>query len=366
MENKTKIFSIAILLCALIMLVKCSQQKIEWKGTIEEVDGVTIVKNPREPVYGEDVFNVEEELSIGEAEGEQEYMFSRIAGIELDDEGNIYVVDWKRNHIRKFEKNGGFLRTIGREGQGPGEFQRITNIQITPENELMVHDRYTSRLTFFSLDGDYLRTVLLKGLMASIVKVNSMGNYLVKAYDFEGLHIRVATELKVYSSDLEFIKTIAKDKFRSTEAPLQPGMTSRFLPSDLIICGFRESYEFQILDPEGKTIRKITKDYSPIKISEEEKKKREFPQSSELPRYFPAFQDFSVDEEGRIFVQTYERQIIDKNKFYYDIFDPEGRYLAKIPLKMNPLFWKKSKLYTIEEDEEGFQMVKRYKVTWKY
>ena len=74
MGNKTKIFSIAILLCALIMLVCCSQQKTEWKGTIEEVDGVTVVKNPKEPMYGEDAISLEEELSIGEAEGREEYM----------------------------------------------------------------------------------------------------------------------------------------------------------------------------------------------------------------------------------------------------------------------------------------------------
>jgi hypothetical protein len=158
---------------------------------------------------------------------------------------------------------------------------------------------------------------------------------------------------------------IAKDKFWSAKMPLQPHMVSRFLPSDLIICGFRESYEFQILDSEGKDVRKVSKDYVPIKISKEEKKKRKLPQSSELLRYFPAFQDFSVDEEGRFFVQTYERQI-DENKFYYDIFDSKGRYFAKIPLKMKPLFWKKSKLYTIEEDEQGFQKVKRYKITWKF
>ncbi len=364
MENKTKIFSMGILISALIMLVCCSQQKTEWKGTVEQENGITVVKNPKEPMYGEDVFNVEEELSIGEAEGPEEYMFSRITGIEVDDEENIYVEDWERNHIRKFDKNGGFLKTIGREGQGPGEFQQIANIQITPENELMVHDKYTFRLTFFSLDGDYLRTVLLKGIQAFRIKVNSMGDYLVRTIDFEGPHLRAANELKVYGSDLAFIRTIAKDKFRSTEAPLQPWMASKFLPSDLIICGFRESYEFQILDSEGKTIRKISRDYVPIKISEEEKKKRKLSQNSELPRCFPAFQDFSVDEEGRIFVQTYERQI-DENKFYYDIFDPEGRYLAKIPLKMEPQIWKKNKLYSIEEDEEGFQMVKRYKLIWK-
>jgi hypothetical protein len=328
------------------------------------VDGVTVVKNPKEPMYGENICIIEEELSIGEAEGPEEYMFSMIRGIEVDDEENIYVVDYKRNHIRKFDKNGGSLRMIGREGQGPGEFQQIQNIQITPENELMVHDRYTFRLTFFSLDGDYLRTVLLKGSWASVVKINSVGNYLVKTYDFDLPHGRYATELKVRSSNLAFIRTIAKDKFWS-DLPLQPRIASKFLPSDLIICGFRESYEFQILDSEGKTIRKVTKDYVPVEISEEEKKKRELPQSSELPRYFPAFQDFSVDEEGRFFVQTFERYE-DEEIFYFDVFNTEGKYIAKVPLNALPQCWKNRKMYTIEEDEDGYQYVKRYKVTWRY
>jgi len=365
MNNKTKVTPIVLFLSAIMMLVSCQKQRAEWQGIIEEVDGVTVFKNTKEPMYGEDVISLKEELSIGEAEGREEYMFSVIRAIEIDDKENIYVADTKGNHIREFDKNGGFLRTIGREGQGPGEFQRITNIQITSENELMVHDRYTFRLTFFSLDGDYLRTVLLKGIQAFTIKVNSMGNYLVRTIDFDSATPRAAYELKVYSSDLAFIRTIARDKFRSTEAPLQPWMASKFLPSDLIICGFRESYEFQIIDSEGKAVRKVTKDYSPIKISEEEKKKRKLPQSSELPRCFPAFQDFSVDEENRIFVQTWERTENEEG-YYFDVFDSEGKYIAKIALKFPPKVWKNNKLYTIEEDEEGYQFVKRYKVTWKY
>ncbi len=47
-------------------------------------------------------------------------------------------------------------------------------------------------------------------------------------------------------------------------------------------------------------------------------------------------------------------------------FDPEGKYIAKVLFNINsPLFFKKGKLYTIEEDEDGYQYVKRYKVTWK-
>jgi hypothetical protein len=48
------------------------------------------------------------------------------------------------------------------------------------------------------------------------------------------------------------------------------------------------------------------------------------------------------------------------------VFDSEGKYIARISLKSRPIVWKNNKLFTIEEDGDGFQFVKRYKVTWKY
>ena len=52
MKNKTKVISIVLSFSVFFMFVSCQKQKAEWKGTIEEVDGVTIIKNPKEPMYG--------------------------------------------------------------------------------------------------------------------------------------------------------------------------------------------------------------------------------------------------------------------------------------------------------------------------
>jgi len=354
------IFLIFIFFC-------CSPQKTEWQGTIEVVDGVTVVKNPKEPMYGEDVFSLEEELSIGVAEGAEEYMFLNAREVVVDNRERIFVSDLRGVHIKVFDKFGNYITTIGRQGQGPGEFGRITNIQITAGNELMVYERMGFKLTFFSLDGDYIRTVLLKGIQAFWIRENSKGNYFESTVEFQGQYgtntFRVATEVKEYGSDLAFIKTIAKDRFRNANVPLRHDMLARFPSFDLIICGYKDSYEFQIINLEGEIVRKVSRDYSPIEISEEEKTKRHLPKSNELPKYFPAFQDFSVDEEGRIYVQLFERQM-DGDKFYYDVFGPEGKYVAKVRLNALPQYWKNSKMYSIEVDEEGFQVVKRYKVTW--
>ena len=51
--------------------------------------------------------------------------------------------------------------------------------------------------------------------------------------------------------------------------------------------------------------------------------------------------------------------------YYFDVFDTQGRFIAKIPFENRPLLIEKGKLFTIEEDDQGYQIVKRYRVTWK-
>jgi len=69
---RIKIVSIGLLVFALLVTSSCTKNKPEWKGTIEEKDGVIIVKNPKEPMYQEDVFQLKEEITIGEGEGREE------------------------------------------------------------------------------------------------------------------------------------------------------------------------------------------------------------------------------------------------------------------------------------------------------
>ena len=100
-----KLFLILPLALILCFMAGC-QDKDEWVGTIEEEDGVTVVKNPREPLYGPEVFNLEEDLIITNDAGEEEYMFQDAQNLTVDDDENIYVNDLKAAHIRVFDKNG--------------------------------------------------------------------------------------------------------------------------------------------------------------------------------------------------------------------------------------------------------------------
>jgi hypothetical protein len=54
---------IPLILFFLLLFGFSISQKPQWKGTIEEENGVKVIKNPNEPLYGEISFNLEEDLS---------------------------------------------------------------------------------------------------------------------------------------------------------------------------------------------------------------------------------------------------------------------------------------------------------------
>jgi len=358
------------LLSIILMLASftlCRNQQIEWKGSIDEVDGVTIVKNHKEPIYSENVLDLKEELSIGEAGGNSAYMFSQIRDIAIDEAGRFYVLDMKERHIKVFDEKGRYLRTIGKKGQGPGELGIPAFMSITNQNEVVVEDPGNRRLTYYALNGDFLSSISTAKMTIVQTKIDSLGNILGIVLNIE----KDASEIRKFDPDFNrslcSFGTEPLPRDYQAYNPFKSHMRWAVKPDDSVICGFPAKYELQVFNPEGQLTRKITKQYDPARITREEieeVEKRVPPgRKLEIPKHHDPFVRFSLADEGRIFVQTREKTD-DRKQDYYDIFDREGRYIAKVPLAMRPRIWKKDKLYTIEEDEEGFQVVKRYKVSW--
>jgi len=55
----------------------------------------------------------------GDTEDEDEF-FGVIADIEIDNSGNVYLLDSQLAEVKIYTKDGELIRTIGREGEGPG------------------------------------------------------------------------------------------------------------------------------------------------------------------------------------------------------------------------------------------------------
>jgi hypothetical protein len=372
MRLKSLIVSIPLFLSILMLCISWIKQKAEWKGTIEEKNGVTVVKNPKEPMFGEDIFSIEEELSIGAAKEKDEYIFSQIRDIDVDNEERIYVLDVKEAHVKVFDNKGEYIKTIGKKGQGPGELELPFSMAITGQNKIIVNDVRNRRLAFFSAEGEFIKNLSTARAGLMRLNIDSAGNIISIVIVREEDNPRY--ELRKFDPEMNYLLSL-------DSSPL-PGAANRFDPfegtliwditkNNQVVCGFPKNYELKIVDSEGRLTKKIMKEYDPVEITEEEieeVKKLESrltpPWKLAIPKRHNAYRWFIVDDESRIFVMTWEKAPEEKG-YYYDIFDPEGRYITKIPLKHRPITFKKNKLYTIEEDEEGYQVVKRYKVIWR-
>ena len=365
----------AIFTSLLSFAAACDQPEEVWQGTIEEKDGIVIVKNPLEPIYGMEVANLEEELTIGAVEGAGETMFAEVSGVAVSEDGRIFVLYAKDCRIQVFDSQGNFVNSIGRKGQGPGETQNPRSIQVTSQSEIMVRDLQGDRMLFYTLEGEFLRDVLTAewGNLSKPL-IDSQGG-IIADYSIPGQVFR--RELSKFDSRLDILYTIHNLKL--FELPVMKAFFPEFFwqvtKDDGIIWGFSTRYELQILDTEGRLLRRITKEYAPVPITEEDKQERmhflfggvNVPGgiTLEWPEHHWPFGDLSLDEARRLFLQTFEKTP-DGKSYLYDVFDPEGRFIAKIPLPAKPQAWKNNKLYLIEEDEDGYQYVKRYRVTWTY
>lgn len=366
---------ISLLIPSLLLSLACQKQTGGWKGSIERRGGLTVVKNPKAPLYGSEIFSLEKNLTIGKAEGEKEYLFSRISGVDVDDNGNVYVIDGAEAHVRVFDNKGRYLRTIGRRGQGPGETEMPVYVQITSRGGIFVYDYAAPRAVFYSLEGRFLNQ-LAAGRWCLPVKLDSQGNLI-------GLEILAPPPLggkilKRYDSAFSLQRIIAREEQGVPKVfdIGRPALYACAAPGDNIVWGNSAEYVLYVLDAKGDLIKTIERDYNPVPITSKDKeayrKQYEGPLRAgykiNFQSHFPAYSGIFADDGGRIFVKTYERCGETADSFYYDVFDEEGRYLAKLPIKVElnrNCVWKNHRLYAIESDEQGFQMVNRYSVSWE-
>jgi len=359
--------------CLLVLTLlppQSASAQAKWKGTVVKEGEVTIVKNPKEPIYKTPILELKEELSIGGPEAKGQDVFIRIRDFIVDDAGNFYISDSREDHIKVFDTEGRYLRTIGRHGQGPGEFDGIGPFSfIRATGELAVSNIRLGCLTFFKTDGTYVRDLRFEDLSYRSFLLDSKG----KIYASGSFDIGASYEFRLaaFNPKGELTQILVRTPMIGTKDKISIGMpnTSWALdPSDNLIVGQPQDYELQVFDAVTRELSKrIHKDFDPVPISEEELKRFKKPEYSAMPFEFAkqhaAFWIFFTSDTGHLFVVTWEKT--ENGNFIHDVFDKEGRLLARIPLKSRGLKISEGKYYALEEDEDGFQYVKRYAVSWK-
>lgn len=195
---RIKFISIVLLLFALIATISCT--KSEWKGTIEEKDGVKFIKNPSDPLSGTAKREVKLREIIRIKDNGEDIIFRGPENLVVDDNENIYFLS--APHLYKYDKNGNFIFKIIGEGQGPGEAdQGLRKHFAIINDELVVRSISPPKAMIFQLDGILKKEIKLE----SFRRIEFIGGFEDKIYATQR---EVSWELKGKSGYIDFPRPI--------------------------------------------------------------------------------------------------------------------------------------------------------------
>lgn len=374
-------FKISIIILMLLSLTLCSEKKdlseeSAYPVKTEVVDGCPVITNPDFPRDGRQELKFEEELSIGVIEGDENYMLSWPYDIEVDDEENIYVLDWQDNRIQVYDKNGKYTRTAARKGRGPGEFDTPADIEISSDGKLILLGSRHHRLQVLNLRGEYLSEFKLEGYCHEL-KIDGMNRlyYQTTSYEAENVIGTVQTieqTITIYRRDLDGQNLFSFGDFRASKIMYKKvsAKTSSSGSSPhayttawavdrngRLFAGYSENYQMSVFNPDGQLAFKFGREFTPLK-------NEKYKEGAIVPEYWPAFyRDIFFDEDGNLWLRQYTTE--ERETFIYDIFSPEGIYLRQVVSPHRIYVMKNGKAYCVVRTEEDYRIVKRFRILYK-
>ncbi len=351
--------------CLLILFSKCGQQNDEYPMRTEMVDGVKVVMNPDYPRDGVVILELEEDLSIGE-ETEESYIFDSPAEIRVGEEEEIYVSDWRFNNVRCFDKQGEYLHTIGRQGQGPGEFESI-RFNISYDGRIYFMDPVKARISTLDAKGNFISDFKALNLSTghftiysdednnlyfsrelrnekdrytmTIHRYTTSGDELINYGDFQG------DRLIPYDRDGKIIQS------RRSLSPITVWIVSR---EGRLYAGYSGKYQISVYEPNGSLWFKFGRAYEPIRDTEN--------WLSGTSDFLPAFyRNWLLDDDENLWIELL--RIIGQEEFVYDVFSPEGIYLYRIHAEHRIYCIDNKKAYCVVTSAEGMPLVTRNRMT---
>jgi hypothetical protein len=375
---------ITILLCCVL-----KQEKVE--RIIE--DGVEVIVNHSEPYKIEEepsTLHLEEEFTIDSEKDEiLEVGVTDIKDFDIDSEGSVYFFQERENDenlVYKFDRNGNFVKTFGKRGQGPGEIHSPRYMNITNKDEIPIQDHNSARFFVFDKEGALTKEIRLGSERDFIFYPLENGNYLKYGLYFDPPTNHIHDILQLYNSKFEVLKELDMCDYGPIFSVAQKieGTPRVFIckvsDGKIYVGHEKRGYEILIYDLDGDLIKKVRKEYAPVDVSQKFKenwlinigrrKNRLF-----FPDNMPPFHYFFLDDEGRLYVKTYEKG--DKpNEYMHDIFNSDGAFITKksiagygmwiypgIPLDRAKA--KNNRIYCIREKENGYKELVVYKMKWE-
>ena len=338
---------------------------------VETIGDTTVVRTLSGSVWGAEATLVPE-LSIGEMDGPEEYLFGRVGSIAVDDDRRVFVLDGQAQHVRVFDSTGTYVETLGRRGEGPGELSSASSVGLLPDGRVLVHEVIDIRIQVYGPgprdreQWKYSATTVV--IPPRPVDVDRHGRTFVVAAHTPPSG-RLVQALIVMGPDGTQQDTLlpSGSDFEPPSVELQltmmDGTTQKFLsPVPLTARHHREDLE--------RGMRVSRPDWSW--------------NGPPIPETKPPFRDLATGRDGRIWVtlstesssvenERHDPQnpnsnpVIWRSPLRYDVFEPDGTYLGTVAppegfsRTPRPVF-DGDHVWAVARDELGVERVVRYRI----
>lgn len=280
-----KIRSVA-LFTLLMFLVVLQAGAAPWQVNESMENGIPLLINPGVPRDGEQVLSAKETWRLG-ADEENDPLLGRITDVVTDDEGNAYLLDGNLSHIHVVAPSGEILRTIGGEGDGPGEFRNASEMAFMPDGnvgimemmpgQVVVMDPFGEPRPSFQPGGEEGGHMMLPQHFAADAHGVVLG-LVSTSFGTEGMV--TSYKLGRYGPDGSNAKAIIEHREEQSGGNIslslgggEDDFTSNWVLCDdgrVVVYRFAYEYELQVYRPDGAPEKIIRRDYETLRRPEKE------------------------------------------------------------------------------------------------
>lgn len=373
-----------IVLCVLITC--CSKGQISVDRTIE--NGVEVILNHVEPYHspGQPTgIKLVVEYAIDFGADEIGVMgLADAMDFEVDAEGNIYFfyTNKEGDLIFQFDSQGGFLRSFGPKGQGPGEIEYINHTGFDAAGSLLISDMGNRKVLLYDVDGRLVEETRYPAGARLLIPLAN-GNSLDVWSRPDDTGTKLQRGYHILSPEHEELKILDRqtpydfDELGFRGIISNPLLQARFVDNIIYIVNEERGYELWKYDLDGNITQIIRKEYNPVRITDAEKEERRkpFEQYGDkvwFPEYWLPIGDFLLDDQGNIFVRTFEKNETT-SEYIFDVFSPEGIFIFRQSINIITAGdrnvcakFTNGRLYCFEEKPDSFRVFKSYRLNWLY